>query len=230
MSRIILLLAGSALSVSAKFDFNVISNSSCVGGFKSFDLDINEEERAFVGDIPPGLTGLLIQLRSNSDIDLQLSSGSNDIINWKTGIINESHTTSRTWNNDSITYSGYSGDGSGAGNEYIQFDDSTDSHYNIYAYGYTSGSAIVNFTWNGNDDCIGEVFPPEGKGAFSQSFDAGQVLWLGELPKGLQDIYIRVISESNIDLQLYDGDIAVVDSEAGLLNGKLIIYHRTLLK
>jgi hypothetical protein len=224
MLKVFLLLTGTLLlPINASFDFNVVSNSSsCDGGIKSVGIDVNEGERVFVGDVPPGLTRLSIQLRSNSDVDLQLSSGSIEIINWDTGVIQESHETSLMWNNDSITYSGYGGDGTGIGNEYIQFDDSTNNDYRIYVFGYKSGFATVNYTWDDTDDCIGEdLTSPAGSGTFSHVVNEGQVVWLGDIPMGLQDVYILVKSDNDIDLQLYDGNIAVVSSEDGILTGTL---------
>ena len=55
-----------------------------------------------------------------------------------------------------IEYSGYNGDQTptGRGNEYIKIPDTTNRPLIMKAFGYTAGSAVVNYTWTGCEGTI----------------------------------------------------------------------------
>ena len=186
-----------------------------------------------VGSIPVGLSGLEIQMTAgNTDIDLQLTSSSSsslpavstEVVNYKGSIIFESSQVTKTWNGDSITYSGYNGDGTGLGNEFVRFnDDNNHNAYQIFAYGYTPGVAAVTYAWTGQANCTddGQGLDFSGSGVFSQEIEVGTVITVGELPAGLTDVYIRLDSASDIDIQVYDGNVAIVKRDGGLVSGML---------
>jgi hypothetical protein len=217
-----LLLVLSALGVNAQFDFGGGGGSGCDGS-GSFQQQIKKDTRTLVGDVPKGLKGLKITLTSSADIDIQLTSGSTEVINWEGSIIKEEEQVTKTWSGDSITYSGYNGDGTdgGLGHEFVTFNDEISNDYEMYAYAYGSGFAIVTYSWTGKDGCTASGPNPSGSGSFTQNIAQGDVVVVGDLPIGLTDVYIRLESAADIDIQLYDGPTAVVKFKGGLISGTL---------
>ena len=211
--RTVWILLVSLLAISVDADFNVGSRveGSC-HGTERFEQQIPGGTRVRVGDIPPGLLGLEIRLEAgDADMDLQLtSSSSTEVVNWKGSVIWESSEVTKTWN----------GDGTGLGNEYVRFNGEISNTYEIYAYGYASGFATVTYSWTGQANCTEQQGPPpSGSGNFSQVIEAGKVVTFGELPAGLRDVYIRLDSASDLDIQVYDGSSALVSKDGGLVNG-----------
>ena len=74
-----------------------------------------------VGEIPPGLEEVAIYLRSTNDVDVQLydRETGTKIVAWPDGILNGPTYSTVTYNGITIVYSGYNGDGTGLGHEYI---------------------------------------------------------------------------------------------------------------
>lgn len=250
-----LLLLSPLTAVNAQFDFGGGSGGSTTGtpvsscsGSGTFQQPVAKEARLIVGDIPSGLEGLVIFMTSdnNKDIDIQLTSDdvtittsddeilATEVINWGGEIITEGIETTKTWNGDSITYSGYNGVADRKGDEFVVFNAmagvGTLNSYRMYAYGYEAGMATVNYTWTGRLGCDpdaagttdiggGNAPDPFGSGAFQQNIAEGAVIEVGELPAGLRDVYVRLDSLSDIDIQLYDGDIAVVNWQGGHIAG-----------
>jgi hypothetical protein len=199
---------------------NFRERASCEGGSSgTFEQQIQAGARLLVGDIPPGLIGLEIRLRCSSDVDIQLDSGSVEVVNWAGSIITESSEVTKTWSNNSITYSGYNGDGTGLGNEFLRFNDITRNSFQMYAYGYVAGFATVDYSWTGHADCTGEGDTPSGTGSFIQRITEGSVTTIAELPGGVTDVYIRLDSTVDVDIQLSDGAIAVINRDGGFING-----------
>lgn len=216
-------------STNAQFDFG--TNGGACSGSGEFRQQIAQDARLVVGDIPSGLEGLEIaMITTGDDVDIQLTSGETEVINWEGDIINEGSVVTKTWSNDAITYSGYGGDGINAGNEYVMFKDGTSNAYRMWAYGYQPGVAVVTYSWTGQTGCTGEGGGPDpfGKGNFRQVIEDGAVVVVGDLPAGLTDVYVRLDSEADIDIQLYDGDVAVVDWVGGLINGMFVSYPITV--
>lgn len=208
-----------AMSVNAHLDFGR-RERSCHGS-GSFEQQMQGGMRVLVGDIPAGLSGLEVRLAAgHADVDLQLTSASAaEVVNWKGSIIWESSEVTKTWSGDSITYSGYNGDGTGLGNEVIRFNGENSNTYQIFAYGYAPGYASVTYTWTGQANCTELSVSPSGSEKFSQEIEQGEVVTFGELPAGLADIYIRLDSTSDIDIQVYDGNISLVSRNGGLVSG-----------
>lgn len=203
-------------SVTAQFDFGG-GGGSCSGN-GSFQQEVQAGNRLIVGDIIEGLEGLEIVLTSPADVDIQLTSGNTEVINWQGDILNSATVQTSTFSGDSITYSGYNGDGVNLGNEYVQFNDATSNEYTMYAYGYASGVAKVDYSWSGRVGCSAGP-APSGSGSFNQAISQGSVAIVGDLPAGLTDVYVRLDSSADIDIQLYDGSTAIVNYQGGILNG-----------
>ena len=185
--------------------------------------------RLVVGDIPEGLEGLEISLTSPADVDIQLTSGGTEVINWQGGVLSGAGEETCSFSGDSITYSGYNGDGTGLGNEFVRFNDATSNAYTMYAYGYASGFATVEYSWTGQVGCTPGGPDPSGSGSFQQAISQGSVVTVGDLPAGLTDVYVRLDSTADIDIQLYDGSTAVVNWQGGIIAGTCWYFVTPLL-
>jgi hypothetical protein len=215
----ILLVSLLVISVDAYFD--VGSREGSCHGSERFEQQIPGGTRVLVGDIPPGMFGLEIRLQAgDTDVDLQLtSSTSTEVVNWKGSVIWESSEVTKTWSGDSITYSGYNGDGTGLGNEFLRLVGENSNTYEIYAYGYASGFATITYTWTGQANCTEQGPPPSGSGKFSQAIELGKTVTFGELPAGLSDVFIRLDSASDLDIQVFDGSAPLISRDGDLVNG-----------
>jgi endonuclease I len=118
---------------------------------------------------------------------------------------------------DSIQYSGYNGVDGRPGNEFIEFGDATDRAYEMYAFGYAAGDATVSYSWTGRSDCTSAT---SGSGSFQQDISQGNAVTVGILPAGLTDVFIRLESTKDVDVQLYDGLVPVVDWKNGPFTDK----------
>lgn len=72
-------------SAHGQFDFGG-GGGSCDGS-GTFQQQVSAGTRLEVGEIPVGLEGLEIALTSPEDVDIQLISGSTEVINWQGGIL-----------------------------------------------------------------------------------------------------------------------------------------------
>ena len=137
----------------ADFDWG----SWCDGGNGSFSIQ-TEQQVVVVGEIPPGISGVEIYLVSTNDLDIQLydKETNTEIIAWPSGILNGHGRQSADYQGVTIEYSGYNGDQmlTGRGNEYIKIPDTTNRPLIMKAFGYTAGSAVVNYTWTGCEGTI----------------------------------------------------------------------------
>eukprot|EP00977_Amphora_coffeiformis_P016329 scaffold5017_cov171-Amphora_coffeaeformis.AAC.18 len=118
---------------------------------------------------------------------------------------------------DRITYSGYDGDGTNPGNEFIEFSDATNQGYTMNAFGFSSGYAQVTYPWTGQVGCKNESMDPKGSGFFVQNIARGSSVIVGDLPQGLEDIFIRLENTDDIDIQLYDESTPIIDWNDGIV-------------
>ena len=81
------------------------------------------------------------------DIDIQLYKGGTKLVHWPDGLIKSATKDSRSYDGVKITWSGYDGDGTGKGNEYIEIEGKTQSTTGMKVFGYEAGSAKVNYSW-----------------------------------------------------------------------------------
>lgn len=207
----------------AGFDFG--GDDSCSGS-GSFHKYIEAKSVVSVGHIPAGLIGLKITLHSAEDIDIRLNSDETKVISWPDGFLNGNTEETKTWHEDEITYSGYNGDGTGEGNEYVSFsgDKASADAYELFAYGYGSGVATVDYSWTGRADCEGGQ-ASSGTGSFVQALAKGVEVVVGDLFAGLSDVYVSLHSDADIDIVLCDGDTDIVHWERGMM--KEGIFHET---
>lgn len=181
-------------------------------GSGSFQQQIEKGTKVAVGRILTNLDGVRIELKSDDDVDLQLVdiSSSTNVIAWPNGIISQAYQASTVYQGDQITYSGYAGNGVNAGDEYIQFDKPTNREYEILAYGYNKGFAMITYSWTGKVGCTNSETSSSGSGFFMQNITRGESAEIGKLPAGLSDVYIRLESPGDIDIQLFDGKTPLI--------------------
>ncbi|GFO72176.1 hypothetical protein BJAS_P2190 [Bathymodiolus japonicus methanotrophic gill symbiont] len=122
-------------------------------GNGSFQQQIAKDATVKVGDIPTGVNNLKIDMDAQSDVDIQLydTATSSAIIAWPNGLLHGSSAASITYQGIDIEWSGYNGDGSNPGKEYIKFTGATTVNLTMKAFGYQSGVASVNYSWGDNN-------------------------------------------------------------------------------
>ena len=194
------------------------TGESCDGS-GTFQQQIQEGETVIIGNIPAKYEGVRIQLISDRDVDIQLvdMASETEIVAWPDGIIHSASHTSIDYKGDKITYSGYEGDGTNPGNEFIEFSDATNRAYTMKVFGFSSGYAQVSYKWTGQVGCKSEKINPKGSGYFTQNIAEGSSMIVGDLPEGLADIFIRLESTDDIDIQLYDESTPIVDWKEGIV-------------
>lgn len=119
-------------------------------GHGSFNQAIALRQFVSVGQIPVGVSNLSVELQAAADIDIRLvdlETGT-AVVSDSGGLLSGSDVASVNYRNMTISYSGYNGDGSGLGNEYIRIEGATTSKLELRAYGYQAGSAVVNYAWD----------------------------------------------------------------------------------
>jgi len=186
----------------------------------------DKENAVTIGDIPAGIKGLHVQLKSEKDVDIRLYGENNDkIVHWPSGILNHSYEETKPYKNINITYSGYNGVAGQKGNEFIEVDGITPTDMTMKAFGFQSGFAIVNYSWTGKEGCGVE----SGSGTFEQDIARQAITTVGEIPKNISNLEVKLISDNDIDIQLYGEDgIAIVKWPHGLMSGankQSIVYH-----
>lgn len=196
----------------ATFDFT----NECAGS-RERTVTLNDfVYNAFTVSVPEGTHGASFCVESSPNLDLRMTNGTNgvDIVRRWTGVLSSAREETVEWEGDSITYSGFRG-----GNEYIRFNDVTDRSYTIHGYvRLPLGTATYNYTWIGSDDCLpGNV---KGSNSFRQQIYEGSSTLIGTLPAGLTDFQIRLDSNVDGNLELYDGSTKIVGANDGaVLNG-----------
>lgn len=192
------------------------------GGSGSFEQAVKKNDVVEIGEIPVGKGGVFIRLQADGDIDIQLfdKQSGDKLVQWPDGLLNGADEASVTYGDVTVTYSGYNGDGSGLGNEYIRVDGMTDRELAMKAYGYAAGQATVDYSWSTSAGC-NTAPAAAGSGNFQQSIAKDAVVTVGDLVSGLENVYVSLISDNDVDVQLVDtaSDTKIVHWPSGLLNG-----------
>ncbi len=145
-------------SNSGGFDFGGSDGSGCDGGSGTFQQQIeywnNDPEKAVtVGTIPKDLKDIYISLKSDEDVDIRLYDvNGKKIVHWPNGILYDYGKATTAYNGVTVEYSGYNGDGTGLGHEYIKITGETTCNLTMKAYGYKAGYAKVHYEWGGDTD------------------------------------------------------------------------------
>ena len=194
------------------FDFGG-SNGGCEGGSGDFQQQIaywdnDPEKTVTVGTIPKDLKDVYISLKSDEDVDIRLyDANGKKIVHWPNGILNGDGKGTTNYNGVTIEYSGYNGDGSGLGHEYIKITGTTQNDFVMKAFGYKAGYAKVDYSWAGKANCSDSSTPSaSGSGDFEQQIVQEDIVKVGDIPPKVNNLYITLKSDEDVDIQLYDKD------------------------
>ena len=124
-------------------------------GSGSFTQSIEKNSVVEVGAIPEGKQNLRITLTSEKDVDIQLYDGNTPIVMWdndETALLHGEGRESTTYKDMIITYSGYNGDGTNYGNEFITVKGTVATPLTMKAFGYAAGEAQVDYAWGLTDE------------------------------------------------------------------------------
>ena len=208
----------------AGFNFCQDNNTGNDGGSDTFLQQISLNEIVEIGELPKGISGIEVKLNSTVDIDIQLydKETGEAIIGWPDGILAHSNYQSHVYHGTLVEWSGYNGDGTGLGNEYIKISNAddpsapTNRSFIMKAFGYKAGLADVNYSWSAANCNTSE----SGNNSFQQSIMQNATVKVGDIPVDVQNLYIKLDSNNDVDIQLYDADsgTAIVAWPNGLLN------------
>lgn len=204
LTGFMLMMTVSPQIVLAGFDWGN-GDGSCDGS-GTFQQQIAQQAIVEVGEIPSGYEGVYIKLTSDEDVDIQLYDKNTGemIVHWPGGILSGAGKQSTNYHGVEIEWSGFNGDGAGLGHEYIKLTGTTNRPFIMKAYGYQAGYATVDYSWTGKEGCT-EGGPAEsGSGTFQQQIAHQAIVEVGDLIPGLSNVYIELISDEDVDIQLYD--------------------------
>ena len=133
----------------ATVEYSWAATANCEqSGGGSFVQNIAHEAVVEVGRIPVGIKDVRIHLESQVDVDIQLyDADGTKIVGWPDGMLNKPDKSSTPYKGIEVVYSGYNGDGNGAGSEYIEILGTTQSEFVMKAFGYQAGEATVTYTF-----------------------------------------------------------------------------------
>ncbi len=204
--------------------FEFCQGSGSEGGSDTFQQQISLNGIIEVGELPIGISGIEISLTSPVDIDVQLydKETGEKIIHWPNGILSSAGNKSVVYHDLLIEWSGYNGDGTGPGNEYIKISGNNDPlaptnrAFIMKVFGYKAGLADVDYSWDGAN-CDDSA---SGNGSFKQQIVQDAIVNIGDIPTGISDLNIKLESPVDVDIQLYDKDNgkAIIAWPNGLLN------------
>jgi hypothetical protein len=195
----------------------------CAGSGR-FQQEILQDDVIGVGEIPTGKEGVYIALNCDDDVDIQLYDKETGkmIIGWTPGNTSLRYKTIKTHHGVSIEYSGYWGVNNDRGHEYIRITGTTNRTLIMKVFGYVAGFAEVAYSWVWTEGCT----PDEsGEGSFQQGIAKNAAVEVGILPPGLSNVYIELISDNDVDIQLYDqrtGEMII-----GWVPGKTSLRYET---
>ena len=214
-----------AYALNDGFNFGECSGSG------SFEQQINHyggdyENAITVGEIPAGIQGLHISLESPKDVDIRLYAGEDKIVHWPYGILHKAYEEIKPYQDVMVTYSGYNGVDGQKGHEFIDVEGTVPTDMTMKAFGYKAGFSTVNYSWTGKEGCTDGG---TGEGAFTQEIRKEEIVTVGEIPSGIDNLYVALSSDKDLDIQLYGADgTAIIAWPGGLLAGarvQTIDYH-----
>ena len=184
------------------------------------EFSVGEEDTQMIGTIPAGTEYVYIDLSSNSDIDLQLWDGATALVGWGIGALLSDEDEDTIWYEGvEITYSGYNGDGTGSGEEYIVIEGELQSDLTIFVSGYNAGSGEVEWT---ADEPLSDVENGDNQSATSlvdeMSFSfggGGSFLFFDVIPAGTDGAYIDLSADADVDLHLWHDGTSIVSFDSG---------------
>ncbi|TNE92426.1 MAG: hypothetical protein EP330_01870 [Deltaproteobacteria bacterium] len=202
-------------SAVAGFDWG----ADCDAGSGEFSQFIDQGQVTSVGVIPTGKQDIEVRLESDVDVDIQLidvATGT-ELIAWPNGILSGASEECGSYQGLSFCYSGYNGGQTAGtyGHEYIRINGEATREVEMRAYGYAAGDALVTYRFNPVNTCN-----ETGNGAFSQAIAYQDTVLVGDIPAGKSNVAIELDAGSkDVDVQLWDGETAIVAWPDGLLSG-----------
>lgn len=198
---------------SAGFNFGG-DGAGCEGGKGDFQQQINHygedfENAITVGTIPKDLKDVYIALKSDKDVDIRLyNANGKKIVHWPNGLLSGDGKATTNYNGVTVEYSGYNGNGTDLGHEYIKISGTTQNDFIMKAFGYEAGYAKVDYSWAGKANCTGGSSTPNasGSGDFQQQIIHNDIVEIGDIPPEINNLYISLKSNEDVDIQLYDKD------------------------
>lgn len=139
----------------AQVDYEWAAKPDCKDeGKGSFEQAIEKDAVVVVGTIPKGLSNVKIKLTSPVDIDVQLYDAVDGaaLVKWPDGLLDGEGKQTLDHAGFKIVWSGYNGDGTGKGNEYIEIIGETTKSLVMKVFGYEAGTAKVDYSWGGGGD------------------------------------------------------------------------------
>jgi hypothetical protein len=194
---------------------------ACESGQGDFQQYIADKARVEVGTIPLGKANVRIDLIAGlTDVDVQLYTDDGfAIVDWEETFLNGDARECKTRNGVEYCYSGYNGVKGKKGNEYIEINGVTNEKLTMHAYGYQAGQATVLYRYSAPENCV-----DSGSGTFDQLIEHEDVVVVGDIPAGKENVRIDLTSDEDVDIQLFAGSEPLVKwaseiAESGLLNG-----------
>ncbi len=191
---------------------------ACEGGEGDFRQPIQHQALVEVGEIPAAKAAVRIELTSDRDVDIQLvdRETGHQIIAWPNGQLSGAGRECGVFEGVEYCYSGYNGDGTGQGHEYIEVRGETNRPLIMKAFGYAAGDALVEYSWQAPAGCV-----DQGCGTFTQPIARDAVVRVGAIPAGKEAVRIALDSRADVDVQLIDDATGteIIAWPNGLLNG-----------
>lgn len=209
-----------AAGAHAVFNFG----SDCSGGSGSFTVDLveNRNKVFFLGTLPLGLENVRVSLEAEggADLDITLHDPFTDrksypegksVVGWckgtrcNKGVLNGGTQGEALYENTRVVYSGYNGVDGNKGKEFIEVNGILSRPLSMGVLAYKSGKATVNYSWDGDKSpcCLGTG---ECGGFFSVYLEKDQIIQLGQVSTGIENLNISLVAEDDLDLSLYDVD------------------------
>ena len=181
---------------------------ACAPGDDDFQQDIANKAKVEVGVIPAGKANLHIKLTSPVDVDIQLEDveTGTQIVNYEGGLLSGHGHGCTDYQGLEYCYSGYNGDGSGSGHEYIKIAGTTNRPVKMFAYGYAPGNALVEYSWDAPTDCVDAGVGEE----FNQEMAKDNLALVGTIPTGKENVEVKLTSDKDLDIEIYHGDKVIV--------------------
>lgn len=160
-----------------------------------------------LGQIPAGKAEVHLALTSFNDIDLQLYHGDRALVDSQNGLLNQATLSSTQYQGLTITYSGYAGDETSHGNEFIHLSGITDSPLTIQIMAREPAQIEFTYQW-GLDPTLGAT-----RIANDRVFD--ELAGRSSIPGALDLREVKFLIK----------DISTNQPSVYFINGKNVPYH-----
>ncbi|MFT7622262.1 MAG: hypothetical protein ACI9WU_001430 [Myxococcota bacterium] len=194
--------------------------SDCSEGAGEFEQFTPLKQLVTVGEIPANKKNVKINLSAAKDVDVQLIDKATgyEIVAWPSGQLNGPAENCGTFDGVTYCYSGFNGGQTIGtfGNEWIEIHGVTNRELIMRAYGYAAGVAQVTYSWESESTCT-----ETGDGQFAQWVEKDAVVTVGDIPSGKFNVVVdlQATDGKDVDVQLYDGGVALVQWPNGQLSG-----------